>query len=84
MSASPRKLSLPNLASSAGAIVLVGSQTIASAFVTGWAFAGLFHLPTTVAWVIEAVLVCVALYATYWFARQAMRADPPFVSGSKS
>ena len=81
--AAERKFSPANFASCVGAIVLIGSQSIASAFVFGWALAGLFGMPQTIAWVLEAVLVAVALAGTWWFARQAMRADPPFVTVRK-
>lgn len=84
MATARRVLSWSNTASAVGVTVLVGSQCIAAAFVFGWALAGLFHMPPTITWALEAVLVACAIAATYWFARQAFRADPPFVPADKA
>ncbi len=80
MATTNRRFSAVNLVSAIGAIVLVGSEMVAAAFATGWALSGLLKLGEPLTYGVEAALVIAALVGSAMFARQVLRADPPFVA----
>ncbi len=70
------KISGAALATLIGAIVLVGSEIIATAGAAAWAIAGMIGGGQNGFYVLFAIFGAAAIFATTVFARQAMKSEP--------
>lgn len=62
-----------------GAVVLFACQAIATGAAAAWALSGIFGLGQTGLYVFGVVFVGLACYASYAFARQALKAEPIYI-----
>jgi hypothetical protein len=59
-----------------GAAILVGTELVGLTWAGAWALGGLFDLPATVRYVIEAVGAGLGMYGVYHFVRAALKVEP--------
>lgn len=83
MASENRRIDWRRAAAVGGAVLLVGTQTIAIAIAGGWAIAGIFRWGGIGQLVLEIVFGGAGLLATYAFARQALRVEPIFTTAKK-
>jgi len=61
-----------------GAIILVGSEVIATAVAAGWAIAGMFNTGVIGFWMFEVAFVGAAIAGVGMFAKRALETEPLF------
>ena len=71
-----KRISLPRLCAVTGAVILFGSEILAAAAAAAWAFAGIFTLGDIGFYGLAVIFVGGGLYATFAFAKQALKAEP--------
>lgn len=76
-----RRLSLSALSAVTGAVVLVGSEILAAAAAAAWAITGIFGLGAHGLYILAGLFLIPALYATFAFGRQALKAEPLYIEG---
>ncbi len=75
----PKTFSLEHLLTVCGAVVLFSSQVIAAAVAAAWAFAGIAGLGDIGFYVLGAIFGSFALYASFAFAREALKSEPLYI-----
>lgn len=70
-----RKLTAAGLATAIGAIILIGSEIWLAAFATLWAFDGFFNLSSVADYILAALILPPALWATWKVAVLAISAE---------
>lgn len=75
-----RRFNSGNALAVIGAIVLVGSEVVATAVAAGWAIAGMFNTGVIGFWVFEVVFVGAAIAAVGMFAKRALETEPLYTT----
>jgi hypothetical protein len=76
VSETPAPSSLSRALTLTAATVLIATQTIAAAVAGGWAIAGFLGLGDYGAYALEALGLCLGLWAVVAFVRAALKNDP--------
>jgi hypothetical protein len=74
-----KRFSFAHFCAVAGAVVLFGSEVLAAAAAAAWAFAGIFGLGDIGFYALGAIFAGAAIYATFAFARQALKTEPVYI-----
>ena len=72
----PRQIHWLNVSTVVSAAILIGAEVFGAAFASSWAIATLFELGSTVARVLDVVLMLCGLVVMVRFVRNAQRIEP--------
>ncbi len=74
-----KQFSGANFCAVTGATILFGSEILAAAAAAAWAFSGILGLGEPGLYGLAVLFMGGALYATYIFARQALKVEPVYL-----